>query len=88
VLRDAALAPVPVSREEAGKLLATLRGRALLARADTEALVELMVALSRFASDHGERIAALDLNPVIVHPADGGVSVVDALIIKRQDGPS
>jgi hypothetical protein len=60
----------------------------LLARADTEALVELMVALSRFASDHGERIAALDLNPVIVHPADGGVSVVDALIIKRQDGPS
>jgi acyl-CoA synthetase (NDP forming) len=87
VLHDAALAPVPVSRGDARKLLASLRGKALLESADTEALVGLMVALSQFASDHGERIAELDVNPVIVHPAPGGVSAVDALIIKRQDSP-
>jgi acyl-CoA synthetase (NDP forming) len=86
-LHDAALAPVPVAREDAKALLATLRGKALLENADTEALVGAIVALSRFVADHGERIAALDLNPVIVHPAPGGVSAVDALIIKRQDSP-
>lgn len=86
-LRDAALAPVPVSREDAKKLLATLRARALLDNTDVDALVELMAALSRFAADHGARIESLDLNPVIVHLAGNGVSVVDALIIKRQEHP-
>ena len=81
-LRDAALAPVPVSPDDVKKLLATLRGKALLEGADTEALIGLVVALSRFAADHGERIAELDLNPVIVHPAGSGLSVVDALVIK------
>jgi acyl-CoA synthetase (NDP forming) len=84
-LHDAALAPVPVSRDDAQRLLATLRGKALLKNADTEALVGLMAALSRFAADHGEHIAELDVNPVIVHPAGHGASAVDALIIKRQD---
>ncbi len=84
-LHDAALAPVPVSREDAGRLLASLRGKALLESADAEALVGLMVALSQFGADHGERIAELDLNPVIVHPAGRGASAVDALIVTRQD---
>jgi len=84
-LRDAALAPVPVSRDDAEELLATLRGKALLDGADTEALIGLVVALSQFAAEHGERIAELDLNPVIVHPAGHGASAVDALIVKRQD---
>jgi acyl-CoA synthetase (NDP forming) len=86
-LRDAALAPVPVSRDDAKKLLATLRGKGLLEGADTESLIGLVVALSQFAADHGERIAELDLNPVIVHPAGRGTSPVDALIVKRQDSP-
>ena len=81
-LHDAALAPVPLSREDAKALLANLRARALLENADVEALVGLMVALSRVAADHGERIESLDLNPVIVHPAGSGFSVVDALVIK------
>jgi acyl-CoA synthetase (NDP forming) len=87
-LHDAALAPVPVSREDARRLLATLRARVLLENTDVEALVDLIAALSQFAAEHGERIDSLDLNPVIVHPAGSGASVVDALIIKRQDGPS
>ena len=51
--------------------------------ADKPALVELMVALSRFAADHGDQIAEIDLNPVIVHAAGDGLSVVDALIVKQ-----
>jgi hypothetical protein len=33
-----------------------------------------------------EAVAEVDLNPVIVHARGKGVSVVDALIVKRPDG--
>jgi hypothetical protein len=49
--------------------------------ADTGALADLMVKLSQFAFDHAEDIAEVDLNPVIVYR--NGVTVVDALIVKR-----
>jgi acyl-CoA synthetase (NDP forming) len=88
VLRDVAFAPVPLSREEALDLIGQLRSAAMLdgvrgaPPADREALAELIVALSRFAADHAELIAEIDLNPVIVHPVGQGLSVVDALIVK------
>ena len=53
----------------------------MLPPADTEALADLMVRLAQFAADHADDIDAIDLNPVIVHAQ--GVSVVDALILKR-----
>ena len=56
--------------------------------ADTDALAELMVRLSQFAADHADDIAEIDLNPVIVHARGQGVSVVDALIVKRSATPS
>jgi acetyltransferase len=43
-----------------------------------------MASLSALALS--EAVAEVDLNPVIVHPLGNGVSVVDALIVKRQDG--
>ena len=49
---------------------------------DGHLLAELMVALSRFAADHADSIAEVDLNPVIVHPAGEGLTIVDALIVK------
>jgi acetyltransferase len=42
-----------------------------------------MVDLSRFAADHADIVAEIDLNPVIVHPDGEGLTVVDALIVKR-----
>ena len=51
--------------------------------ADKAALVQLMADLSRFAADHADAIAEIDLNPVIVHPAGEGLTIVDALIVKR-----
>jgi acetate---CoA ligase (ADP-forming) len=89
VLRDVAFAPVPLGKDEAFDLIGQLRGAALLdgvrgeKPADRDALAELIVALSRFAADHADAIAEIDLNPVIVHPMGQGVSVVDALIVKR-----
>src|SRR3954470_879056 len=89
VLRDMAFAPVPLGRDDAARLLGELRGAALIdgvrgaKPADREALVDLIVALSRFAADHADAVAEIDLNPVIVHPAGEGLTVVDALIVKR-----
>jgi acetyltransferase len=51
--------------------------------ADTAALADLIVKLSQFASDHAEEIAEVDLNPVIVHGKGDGITVGDALIVKR-----
>ncbi len=89
VLKDVALAPVPLSQSEARAMLARLKGAALLdahrgaPAADVDALVDLMVRLASFAADHAETVAEIDLNPVLVHPRGKGVSVVDALIVKR-----
>jgi acyl-CoA synthetase (NDP forming) len=90
VLRDVGFSPVPIGQDEALALLGELKGAAFLdgARgappADREALAELIAALSRFAADHGELIEEIDLNPVIVHPEGQGLTVVDALIVKRK----
>ena len=84
VLRDTALAPAPVSVAGARELIGRLRARELLSGADIDALAATMAALSTLALS--EAIAEVDLNPVIVHPRGNGVSVVDALILKRQDG--
>jgi acetyltransferase len=51
--------------------------------ADVEALADVMVKLAQFAADHAETIAEIDLNPVIVHAEGDGVTIVDALIVKR-----
>jgi acyl-CoA synthetase (NDP forming) len=88
-LGDTALAPVPLDYAAARALLGRLRAAKVLGAyrglppADTEALIELMVRLSDFAADHADEIAEIDLNPVIVHAAGHGVSLVDALIVKH-----
>jgi acyl-CoA synthetase (NDP forming) len=92
-LGDTALAPVPLDREAALALLGRLKGAKLFGRwrgmpsADTGALADVMVKLSQFAADHADTVAEIDLNPVIVHAEGEGVSIVDALIVKR-DAPA
>jgi acetate---CoA ligase (ADP-forming) len=94
VLDDVALAPVPLDHDAALALIGKLRGAALLGAhrgapaADIDALAALMARLAQFAADHAEEIAEIDLNPVIVHPQGEGVSVVDALIVKRDPASS
>jgi hypothetical protein len=85
---DVALSPVPLDVDGAAQLLDRLDGRALLdgvrggPAADVDALLDLIVKLSQFAADHGDVIGELDLNPVLVH--EKGLSVVDALLVKRR----
>ena len=86
---DVALGPVPLDRDQALALIARLKGAKLFGAcrgmppADLDALADLMVQLSQFASDHAAVIAEIDLNPVIVHAKGRGVSLVDALVVNR-----
>jgi succinyl-CoA synthetase beta subunit len=84
VLHDRALAVPPIDRAGAHRLLDRLRIRPLLdgvrgaAGADVDALAEAVSRLSLLAADLGDRIAALDVNPLLAGPA--GCVAVDALI--------
>jgi acyl-CoA synthetase (NDP forming) len=87
VLRDVTFAPAPVSPDEAIAMLRRLRAFALLegvrgsAAADIPALARLISHISAFGASLGDRLQEIDLNPVRVHPAGQGCSVLDALMI-------
>ncbi len=89
VVKDVALAPVPLTPKAARGLVGKLQGAALLGAyrgsppADIDALADTIVRLSRLAHDHAEDVAEIDLNPVLVHPRGQGASVVDMLVVRR-----
>ena len=88
VLHDRRLAFPPLDVPRARDLVDRLRVRPLLdgvrgaPPADVGALVHAVTRLSVLASDLGDRLDALDVNPVIV-TSDGCVAV-DALVIPRR----
>ena len=87
VLADTALALAPVDAAEARAMLDRLRGARLLdgfrgaPSVDRDAVARAIVAVSRFAADHAETVAEIDVNPLI--GAGGRVVAVDALIVRR-----
>jgi acetyl-CoA synthetase len=66
-----------LGRLRVARLLGGFRGRPA---ADVPALVAATLACTRYAQTHLERLAGLDLNPVIVRPAGRGAVAVDALV--------
>jgi acetyltransferase len=80
-------APLPLSAADVANLLAGSRLSTLLQgyrgqpAADQAALIKLIVDLGHLALRHRDHIAEIDLNPVIVHSAGAGVTVVDALVV-------
>jgi hypothetical protein len=85
VLSDRAVALPPVSAALAGELLAELRVWALLGgvrgapAGDLGAVIQAIRGLSQLAIELGDKLAALDINPLICGP-DGAIAV-DALAI-------
>ncbi|MBN8926273.1 MAG: CoA-binding protein [Rhodospirillales bacterium 69-11] len=90
VLQDSALAPAPVTPAEAAAMLRSLKGAKLLEgfrgmpAVDIPRLAQVIADVSRFAADHRDRIAELDVNPLIC--AGERITAVDALIVPRRAG--
>jgi acetyl-CoA synthetase len=64
------------------QLLEGFRGRPA---GDVAALVQTILACTRYAAANLERLTELDLNPVIVRPQGRGAVAVDALIRLREE---
>jgi succinyl-CoA synthetase beta subunit len=77
---DAGAARAAIMRQPSAKLLAGLRGKPA---ADVDALVDLVVRLSRFFADHLDEIEEIEINPVMVLPCGRGAVAADALMILR-----
>ena len=90
LINDVISLPVPVTPRQAQRMVEQLRSWPLLqghrgrARADVPALFELIVKVSDFATAQGDKLRALDLNPVIVHPIGNGITIVDVVIEPSQ----
>jgi acyl-CoA synthetase (NDP forming) len=85
---ERAMAPAPCDEATAEGLIrecraldALLRGYRDGSAADRPALVEAITRAAALATGLGPRLAALDLNPVIVGPVGMGATVVDARIV-------
>jgi hypothetical protein len=87
VLRDRVVALPPVDRARAERLVDRLACRPLLdgvrgtAAADLPAVWSSVVALGQLAVELGDRLDALDVNPVIAGPH--GAVAVDVLLVPR-----
>ena len=89
--KDVTFRVVPVREGAAGKMVREVRAAALLQGlrgeppSDLAAIEEAILRLSQFADDF-PRIAELDINPLIVHPAGQGCHVADVRIRLAENG--
>jgi acyl-CoA synthetase (NDP forming) len=90
VLKDVSLRVAPLTRADADEMVREIKAFPLLdgargrPKADVDALVELILNVSRMAMDLREYVSELDLNPVRVRPAGQGLVALDALVVRRR----
>lgn len=94
LLKDSATLLLPATRTE---IEAALRGLKLFplldgyrgrARADLAAALDAILAISRFAVDHADRIEEMDLNPLIICAQGSGAWIADALLVLTAPPPA
>jgi acetate---CoA ligase (ADP-forming) len=90
VLRDSALAPLPVTPGQAGRLLDRLRGRAMIdgvrgaPPADREALTAVIARIGDLALALADDLESLEVNPLLV---DGTrIEALDAIVTWKENG--
>jgi acyl-CoA synthetase (NDP forming) len=82
---DVSFRLAPLTEIDAAEMLEEIRGKALLGdfrgdkAVDRDALIQILLGLSRIGSEHPE-ISEIDLNPLLVTP-QGRVQAVDALVL-------
>jgi acyl-CoA synthetase (NDP forming) len=87
-LKDTALAPAPVSRDEAHEMLGSLRASALLdgfrhfAPVERGRLADILCRFSEFLHDQADLLSEADVNPLIC--SGDRIVAVDGLITKAE----
>jgi acyl-CoA synthetase (NDP forming) len=78
VIRDVALRLPPLDKQEALAMLGELRSTPT---GDLASAADALVAVGELALDLGDRLVALDVNPLFVMPDGEGVLAGDALVV-------
>lgn len=90
LMGDVVHRPAPVNVEEAAEMLLGLKSAKLLTGFRGEPPIDvapaamLIAALSRAAVAYRDRIAEMELNPVILHSDGSGLTIADALILLKE----
>ncbi len=90
LMGDVVHRPAPVNAAEAAEMLRSLKSARLLtgfrgaAPIDIAPAAELIANLSRAALAYRDRIAEMELNPVILHQDGSGLTIADALIMLKE----
>ena len=91
LFRDVVYRPAPVGVAEAASMLAELKAAPLLdgfrgaAQADVPSLCELIEKVSLLAARHSRQISEIEINPVLVHGEGQGVTIVDVLVVPKNN---
>lgn len=87
VLKDVSMRIAPLTRRDAEEMVREVKGFPILQgargrpKADLDALVDVLLSLSKLAIDSGGRISQLDINPLVVLEEGQGAKAVDALVL-------
>lgn len=89
VFKDISFRVAPLTRADAVEMIEEVKGKALLkgargkAYADIEAIIEVLLKVSKLVTDNEDIIEELDINPLIVY--ENGVKAADAMIVVSSD---
>jgi acyl-CoA synthetase (NDP forming) len=90
LMDDVVHRPAPVDAAEAAEMLGSLKSARLLtgfrgaAPIDITPAAELIANVSRAALAYRDRVAEMELNPVILHQDGSGLTIADALIMLKE----
>ena len=86
-LKDVSFRITPLSRVDAEEMVAEIKGYSVLQGlrgkppVDIDALVDVILKVSRLVTEHKNAIKELDINPLVINSS--GAKVADVLIIKK-----
>lgn len=89
VFKDVSLYPAPLNKQEALKMIQSLKGSKLLMgcrgtpKCDIAALADFIVHISQYAAARKNTLKELDINPIFVYEEGKGIAMADALIVKH-----
>ncbi|MEG0051434.1 MAG: acetate--CoA ligase family protein [Terrisporobacter sp.] len=89
VFKDTSICPVSVSKKEALNMINELKSSKLLKgyrgnnKLDIDSLADVIVNISKFATDNKNTLKELDINPIFVY--ENGLKAVDALVINYEN---
>ncbi len=92
VLKDISLRVAPLSQSDAEQMVKEIKGYPILQgvrgkqRADIEAVVDVLLRISRLAQDWKDTISEIDINPLIVFEEGHGLMAADALVVLKKSG--